>query len=63
MERVAMLREQASILRKLAGSFDIQSIRDRLLDLAARCEELARSMEENSRAADLGLEDCPADLH
>ena len=45
MERIRTLREQASVLRALAGSFDIQPIRNQLLDLAARCEELAQSME------------------
>jgi hypothetical protein len=36
VERVATLREQASVLRTLAGSFDIKTIRDQLLELAAR---------------------------
>jgi len=47
MERIATLREQASTLRLLAASFDIRSIKDQLLDLAGRCEELAKSMEGN----------------
>lgn len=51
MERIAMLREQASILRALAGSFDIPVIRDRLVELADRCDELASSIEENPQAA------------
>jgi len=51
MERIAMLREQASILRALAGSFDIPLIRDRLLELAERCDELASSIAENPQAA------------
>ena len=55
MERIAILREQASILRTLSRSFDIPAIRDRLLELADRCDELARSLEENPRAA--GIEE------
>jgi len=51
MERVATLREQASILRALAGSFDIAPIRNQLLDLAARCNELAQSIESNPENA------------
>jgi hypothetical protein len=38
-----MLREQAAVLRALARSFDIQTIRDQLLDIAALCEEIADS--------------------
>ena len=63
MERAAILREQASILRALAESFDIQPIRDQLLGLAARCEELAKSMEENPQSADLRQVDSLSDLH
>jgi len=59
MERIAVLREQAALLRTLAFSFDIQEIQDQLLDLAARCDELAKSMEENSQAVGLN----PPDLH
>ena len=55
MERIAILREQALVLRTLAGSFDIPAIRDRLLELADRCDELARSLEESRRAA--GIEE------
>jgi hypothetical protein len=47
MERIATLREQSSVLRTLARSFDIQTIRDQLLDLATRCDMLANSLEEN----------------
>jgi hypothetical protein len=50
MERIATLREQASVLRTLASSFDIQSIRDQLLDLAVRCEQLAESLEYDMQA-------------
>ena len=37
-----MLREQAAVLLTLAGSFDIQTIRDELLDIATLCEEIAK---------------------
>jgi hypothetical protein len=47
MERIAQLREQAAILRMLANSFDIPNIRDKLLDLAERCEVQAKSIEEH----------------
>ena len=53
VERVATLREQASVLRTLAGSFDIKTIRDQLLELAARCDGLAKSMKENPEAAEI----------
>jgi hypothetical protein len=46
-----MLREQAFTLTTLAPSFDIQAIQGRLLDVAARCEELANRMEEEHRQA------------
>jgi hypothetical protein len=46
MTRVGQLREQARILRTLAGSFDIPSIKEQLLALAARCEDLAASIEK-----------------
>jgi hypothetical protein len=53
MERVATLREQSSVLRTLAHSFDIQAIRDQLLDLATRCDMLANSLEENPEIVDI----------
>jgi len=34
MGRIALLREQAALLRTVAGSFDIPSIRDQLIALA-----------------------------
>jgi hypothetical protein len=40
----------------------MQPIRDQLLDLARRCEKLAKSMEENPRAG-LREVDSPFDLH
>jgi hypothetical protein len=53
MERIATLREQASVLRALARSFDIPAMRDQLLDIAARCDALARSIEQNLPSADV----------
>ena len=41
MTRVETLREQASLLRKLASSFDDQVIQSDLVRLAERCEDLA----------------------
>ena len=57
MTRVETLREQASVLRALAASFDDPSIRTDLLRLAERCEELATRMaaaiqQASSRAID-----------
>ena len=57
MERVDVLREQAAILRSLASSFDDQAIRDQFLELAARCDEMAKKLEENPKAA--GLQPSP----
>jgi hypothetical protein len=57
MERITMLRQQAAILRTLASSFDIERIRDQLLDIAARCDELATTLEENPPAAAPGRSD------
>ena len=41
MELVETLREQARVLRKVATNFEPFSMRDDLLRLAARCEEIA----------------------
>jgi hypothetical protein len=41
MERTRYLKAQAALLRGVAGTFDVQSIRDRLLALAQECEQLA----------------------
>jgi hypothetical protein len=49
--RVETLREQVRILRSLAASFDDKGIRDSLLGLAVRCEELAAQAEASIRAA------------
>jgi hypothetical protein len=62
MERITMLREQASILRTLAASVDVRAIQDRILEIAQRCDELATSMEEDPQAAGLTPEDFPPDL-
>ena len=63
MERVTILYHEASALRALAGRFEMQPIRDQLLDLATRCETLAKRMEENPVWADLRDDEFPADLH
>ena len=57
MERIATLREQAAILRTLASSFDIETIRSQLLELALQVDELAKSIEEDPRAAGLSPSD------
>ena len=41
MTQIVQLREQADVLRTLARSFNIPSIRDQLLVIAAHCETLA----------------------
>ena len=64
MEQVGILHEQAAVLRALARSFDIQEIRDQLLELATRCEELAGRMEQNPQAVGSNLPGAPPpDLH
>jgi hypothetical protein len=63
MERITMLHQEAWALRGLARHSDMLPIRDQLLDLAARCENLAKWMQENPWEADLGEEEFPADLH
>ena len=40
-------------MRALGASFDIPAMRDRLLELAARCDTLARSLEQDPQAAGL----------
>jgi hypothetical protein len=52
MGQATMLREQTSVLRTLAGSFDMKDLRHRLLEIAERCDEIAKSMEGNPQAAD-----------
>ena len=41
MQRAHSLKEQAALLRGIAKTFDIESIRDRLPGLASECEQLA----------------------
>ena len=41
MQRVETLREQANLLRRLAESFELPQIKEDLLNLAARCDQLA----------------------
>jgi hypothetical protein len=45
MDRVETLREQASILRSLAISFEGHTLRENLLYVAKRCEQLADEAE------------------
>jgi hypothetical protein len=45
MEQIETLREQASIIRSLAQSFDQPVVRADLLILAMRCEEMAEEAE------------------
>jgi hypothetical protein len=54
MERVAALREQATVLRTLARSFDIAPIRNQILTLAQRCDDLAQAMETDPESAGIG---------
>jgi hypothetical protein len=62
MERITKLYQEATALRTLARRSDMRPIRDQLLDLAARCERMAKSTEEHSQDADL-RDEFPADLH
>jgi len=41
MKQTETLREQAALLRNLAAGFDISSIKEDLLNLAGRCDQLA----------------------
>jgi hypothetical protein len=41
MQRAHYLKEQAALLRGIAKTFDIESIRDRLMALASQCDQLA----------------------
>ena len=55
MTRVEFLRSQAEVLRRLADSFDIPDLRQDVLAIAVRCEELVaeilRQEAEAQRAA------------
>jgi hypothetical protein len=63
MERITKLYQEAWSLRVLARRSDMQPLRDELLALAARCERLAKWMEENPQDADLGQEEVLADFY
>ena len=45
MDRIETLREQANILRALAQSFESPALRENLLYVAKRCEDLAAQAE------------------
>jgi hypothetical protein len=49
MTHVEQLREQASVLRTLAESFNTVRIREQLILIAAQCEEWAASREQALR--------------
>lgn len=48
MTRVETFREQASILRTLAKSFELPTLRGDLIALAKRCEALAEEAEREA---------------
>jgi hypothetical protein len=48
MTRVVYLRKQAALLRRIARTFDIRSIRDRILALAEECLQLAKLIEKSA---------------
>lgn len=60
MQRVDKLKDQANLLRRLADSFEVPQIKEDLMHLAARCDELAAKVarmlaEEQARPiAELG---------
>lgn len=41
MQRVQKLKDQANLLRRLAESFEAPQIKEDLLNLATRCDQLA----------------------
>ncbi len=49
MERVSMLNEQAQVMRGLARTIAVHSIRAQLLALAEQCERLAQERAEMLR--------------
>jgi hypothetical protein len=63
MERLTKLYNEAWALRALARRSEMLPIREQLLALAARCENLAKWMQENPWEANLQEEEFPADLH
>jgi two-component sensor histidine kinase len=50
MDRIETLREQASIIRSLARSFDSPALRENLLYVAKRCEQLAAAHREETES-------------
>ena len=63
MTQIAVLHEQAAVLRALADSFSAADIRGAHLDIAERCESMAKAMEENPQGAGLKPAGFPPDLH
>jgi hypothetical protein len=49
MDRVEMLREQAQVMRGLARTIGVLSIRQQLFDLAEQCDRLAKEREDMLR--------------
>jgi hypothetical protein len=49
MERTDYLRAQAALLRGVAETFDIKSIKDRVLALAAECDQLVTLVEKETK--------------
>lgn len=46
MKRADYLRGRATLLRKVAATIDVRSIRDRILALAEECVQLAKLVEK-----------------
>jgi predicted RNase H-related nuclease YkuK (DUF458 family) len=68
MKRAEQLREHARVLRVMATTLDISSIRDRLLNLSAMSEELASTIERaikerQSAPIDITSKRPPPDIH
>jgi hypothetical protein len=49
MTRVDYLKGRATVLRRVAKTIDVRSIRDRVLALAEECVELAKLVEHETR--------------
>jgi hypothetical protein len=67
MQRAEQIREHARVLRTIATTLDIASIRDRLLSLAVMSEDLATAIERivlDRRSAPIDIRSKgPPDLH
>jgi hypothetical protein len=50
MTRVHYLKGRATVLRRVAKTIDVRSIRDRVLALAEECVELAKLVDKETRA-------------